>query len=103
MHICFYIKDDVDFNQFIHDLEAESARRGMTNVKANRVITVSTEQARRQAPFDSNSNKITEGPLDGLAMIYAKGPEGEQLEFLQVLGHAKEVFDGAYTARRRTL
>src|SRR5262245_20409473 len=36
MHICFYIRDDVDFNKFIHDLEAESARRGMTQVKANR-------------------------------------------------------------------
>ena len=22
MHICFYIRDDVDFNKFIHDLEA---------------------------------------------------------------------------------
>ena len=30
MHICFYIRDDVDFNKFVHDLEAESARRGMT-------------------------------------------------------------------------
>ena len=37
MHICFYIRDDVDFNKFIHDLEAESARRGMTQVRANRV------------------------------------------------------------------
>jgi catechol 2,3-dioxygenase-like lactoylglutathione lyase family enzyme len=30
MHICFYVRDDVDFNKFITDLEAESARRGMT-------------------------------------------------------------------------
>ncbi len=89
MHICFHIGDDVDFNQFIRDLEAECARRGMTNVKANRVIAVSTEQARAQAPLDSNTNKITGGQFDGLAMMYAKGPEGEQLEFLQVLGRAK--------------
>lgn len=27
MHICFYLRDDVDFNQFIRDLEAECARR----------------------------------------------------------------------------
>src|SRR5262245_39069525 len=40
MHICFHICDEVDFNKFIADLEAESARRGMTQVKANRVITV---------------------------------------------------------------
>jgi catechol 2,3-dioxygenase-like lactoylglutathione lyase family enzyme len=103
MHVCFYIRDDVDFNQFVRDLEAESARRGMTNVKANRIITASTEQERRQAPLDSNTNKITEGPYEGLAMIYAKGPEGEQLEFIQVLGHARQVFSGAYEARRRAL
>jgi catechol 2,3-dioxygenase-like lactoylglutathione lyase family enzyme len=103
MHICFHVRDDVDFSQFIRDLEAESARRGMTNVKANRVIAVATEQARRQAPSDSNTNKITEGPFDGLAMMYVKGPEGEQLEFLQVLGRAKQVFSASYDARRRTL
>ena len=45
MHICFYIRDDVDFNKFIHDLEAESARRGMTQVKANRVITVTRNRS----------------------------------------------------------
>ncbi|TAJ25866.1 MAG: lactoylglutathione lyase, partial [Reyranella sp.] len=39
MHICFHIRDDVDFNKFIADLEAESARRGMTQVKANRIVT----------------------------------------------------------------
>ena len=47
MHICFYIRDDVDFNKFIHDLEAECARRGMTQVRANRTITVKTEQIGR--------------------------------------------------------
>src|SRR5690349_16967136 len=36
MHFCFHIRDDVDFNKFIHDLEAESVRRGMTQVRANR-------------------------------------------------------------------
>src|SRR5690349_23745482 len=54
MHICFYLRDDVDFNVFIRDLEAESARRGMDQVKANRVVTVGTEQQRRAAPLESN-------------------------------------------------
>ncbi len=49
MHFCFYIRDDVDFNKFIHDLEAECARRGMTQVKANRTITTTTEQQRLAA------------------------------------------------------
>lgn len=103
MHICFYIRDDVDFNKFIRDLEAESARRGMTQVKANRVITVTTEGERRAAPLSANTNKITEGQSNGWALIYCKGPEGEQLEFVQALDPVKQVFSKALEARRRAL
>jgi catechol 2,3-dioxygenase-like lactoylglutathione lyase family enzyme len=100
MHICFHIRDDVDFSRFIADLEAESARRGMTQVRANRVVTVATQQERLAAPIDSNSNGITEGRSDGWRLIYCKGPEGEQLEFVQALGPVKRVFDGAREARQ---
>jgi catechol 2,3-dioxygenase-like lactoylglutathione lyase family enzyme len=103
MHICFYIRDDVDFNKFIHDLEAESARRGMTQVKANRVITVTSEQERQAAPLDANTNKITEGKSNGWSLIYCKGPEGEQLEFVQSLGPVKKTFQEAMETRRRML
>ncbi|WP_129774460.1 VOC family protein [Peristeroidobacter soli] len=101
MHICFYIRDDVDFNQFIHDLEAESARRGMTQVKANRVVTVRTEKERLAAPSSANTNRITEGKSNGWSLIYCKGPEGEQLEFVQALGPVKQTFSNAFEARRR--
>ncbi len=100
MHICFHIRDDVDFNKFIADLEAESARRGMTQVRANRIITVSSEQERLAAPIDANSNGITEGRSNGWRLIYCKGSEGEQLEFVQALGPVKRVFDDALQARR---
>ncbi|GEP56995.1 hypothetical protein RSO01_41610 [Reyranella soli] len=103
MHICFYIRDDVDFNKFIHDLEAESARRGMTQVKANRVITVTSEQERQAAPLDANTIKITEGKSNGWSLIYCKGPEGEQLEFVQALGAVKKTFQEAMETRRRTI
>jgi catechol 2,3-dioxygenase-like lactoylglutathione lyase family enzyme len=101
MHICFHIRDEVDFNQFIADLEAESARRGMGQVRANRVLTVTTEEQRRSAPIDANSNGITEGKSNGWRLIYCKGSEGEQLEFVQALGPVKRVFDGALEARQR--
>jgi hypothetical protein len=100
MHICFHVRDDVDFNQFIADLEAESARRGMTQVRANRVITVTSEQERLAAPIEANSNRITEGRSNGWTLIYCKGPEGEQLEFVQALQPVKRVFDDARDARR---
>jgi len=101
MHICFYIRDDVDFNKFIADLESESARRGMTQVRANRVITVSSESERVAAPIEANSNGITEGKSNGWRLIYCKGPEGEQLEFVQALGPVKRTFDNALQARRQ--
>ncbi len=101
MHICFHIRDDVDFNRFIADLEAEAARRGMTQVRANRVVTVTTEQQRLAAPLEANSNGITEGKSNGWRLIYCKGSEGEQLEFVQALGPVKQVFAGAFEARRR--
>ncbi|WP_380871981.1 hypothetical protein ACFB49_29380 [Sphingomonas sp. DBB INV C78] len=101
MHICFHIRDDVDFNRFIHDLETESTRRGMTQVRANRVMTVTSEKDRLAAPMEANSNPITEGKSNGWRLIYCKGPEGEQLEFVQALGPVKKTFDDALAARRK--
>ncbi|MCX7365315.1 MAG: VOC family protein [Alphaproteobacteria bacterium] len=101
MHICFHIRDEVDFNQFIRDLEAESAQRGMTQVRANRVITVTSDAERRAAPLEANSNPITEGKSNGWRLIYCTGPEGEQLEFVQALGPVKRTFDTALEARRK--
>ena len=99
MHICFHVRDDVDFNQFIADLEAESARRGMTQVRANRSIRVTSEQQRRAAPQSANTTKVTEAPSDGWELIYCKGPEGEQLEFVKALGPVKKRFGDALAAR----
>jgi catechol 2,3-dioxygenase-like lactoylglutathione lyase family enzyme len=101
MHICFHLRDEVDFNVFIRDLEAESGRRGMTQVRANRIVTVTTEAQRVAAPLDTNSNGITEGRSAGWRLIYCKGSEGEQLEFVQALGPVKKTFDDALQARRR--
>lgn len=103
MHICFHIRDDVDFNKFIADLEAESARRGMTQVRANRIVTVTTEKERLAAPIEANSNGITEGQSNGWRLIYCKGCEGEQLEFVQALGPVKRVFDSAREARLKSV
>lgn len=103
MHICFYIREDVDFNEFVRDLEAESAKRGMSNVRANRIISSRSDQERLKAPLNTMTNRITSGKSDGWTLIYAKGPEGEQLEFVQVRGQAKRVFGEAIEARRRML
>ncbi len=38
---------------------------------------------------------------NGWSLIYCKGPEGEQLEFVQVLGPVKQTFGNSLAARRR--
>ena len=75
----------------------------MTQVRANRIITVRSEKERLAAPIEANSNPITEGQSNGWTLIYCKGPEGEQLEFVQALGPVKRVFDNAREARRRAV
>jgi len=102
-HICFYVKDDVDFERFIRDLETEAARRGMTNVRANRTKAFATDAERLKAPLDANTNRIQEGSSSGWSLMYCKGPEGEQLEFVQVLGQVKQTFDGSLEKRLRAL
>ncbi|MET7248135.1 VOC family protein [Methylobacterium sp. EM32] len=101
MHICFYVRDDVNFDTFIADLETECARRGMNQVRANRTVAVHSEEERRAAPMNTNTIKIQEGPSNGWSIIYCKGPEGEQLEFVQVLGPVKKTFADAAAARRK--
>jgi len=103
MHICFHVRDDVDFNKFIADLEAESARRGMTQVRANRTIRVMTEADRKAAPRSANTNRVTAEPSNGWELIYCKGPEGEQLEFVKALGPVKQRFSEALAKRQQTI
>ena len=42
---------------------------------------------------------ITEGLSDGWTLIYAKGPEGEQLEFVKALGPVKKRFGRTHRAQ----
>ena len=101
LHLCFYLRDDIDFNEFVRDLEAESLGRGMTNVRCNRTVMVTTEQGRKSTPLETMSNKITDGKSNGWALIYARGPEGEALEFVQALDPVKQIFDGALEKRQK--
>ena len=103
LHLCFYLRDDIDFNKFVHDLEAESMRRGMTNVRCNRIVAVTTEEGRKKTPLETMSNKIMEGKSNGWALIYARGPEGEALEFVQALSPVKQIFEGALEKRQKEL
>ncbi len=93
-HISFFVKDDVDLNEFAQMLEEECHRRGMTNVVANRTIELTSEQAREKAPHIYAKTEFP-GDFDGWALFYCKGPNGEQLEFNQVRRTAKANFTRA--------
>ena len=101
MHICFHIRDDVDFNKFIADLEAESARRGMTQVRANRVITVTVREGAPGRADRRQQQRHHRRQVEWLEADLLQGSEGEQLEFVQALGPVKRTFDDALQARRR--
>jgi catechol 2,3-dioxygenase-like lactoylglutathione lyase family enzyme len=107
-HLSFHVKDDVDLNQFAIELEQECKRRGI-NLVCNRIITVHSEEERQNVDPKYNANKFwrdddyfIEGYSDldfgdfyGWSLFYAKGPNGEQLEFNQVTRGAKERFINA--------
>ena len=108
MHISFNVKEDIDLNVFAQMLEAESHRRGMTNVVANRVVNVNSEAERRVLARRYNSFKFwndpeaiaagepevdwSHNPMEGWSLFYCKGPNGEQLEFNQVTRKVKDTF-----------
>ncbi len=106
MHLSFHVKDDVDLNVFAKLLEEECQARGLNNVIFNRVIRVKSEKERRQLALKYNSTKFwnepdssTEeqsetdfGELEGWALFYCKGPNGEQLEFNQATRKVKRSF-----------
>jgi catechol 2,3-dioxygenase-like lactoylglutathione lyase family enzyme/ketosteroid isomerase-like protein len=108
-HLSFYVKDDVDLNEFARLLEEECHRRGLTNVVCNRVIHVNSEEERRLVALKYNANKFWNDPdyfiegysdaefgdFHGWSLFYCKGPNGEQLEFNQVTRKAKENFTRA--------
>ena len=84
---------------------AGAVDRGWRRVVADRedVRGAGGEPERLAAPMSANTNRITTGKSDGWALIYCKGPEGEQLEFVQALGPVKKTFEDALSARRRLL
>lgn len=108
-HLSFYVKDDVDLNQFAKLLEEECQRRGLTEVVCNRVIDVKSEAERKNLPLKYNANKFWNEPeyfvegysdsefgdWEGWSLFYCKGPNGEQLEFNQVTRKAKQNFTRA--------
>ena len=107
MHVSFLLTEDTDVNAFVSEIEAECRRRGMPNVRCNRIAQVRSEEERLRTNAQFNACSLADsaehsfGDFDGWTLVYMKGPNGEQLEFNQLRRKAKRVFNSAKENFRR--
>ena len=92
MHICFYVRDDVDFNKFIADLEAESDRRGMTQVRANRTVRVMTEAGPQGRSPQRQHEPGDRGPVGRLGTDLLQGSRRRATRVRESARPRKEAF-----------
>ncbi len=99
MHISFNVRPEKDLNEFVVELEKQAHAAGYDNVLCNRLVPVNVGPDGRPnlkpVPVSENSLTVREGSFEGWSLAYCKGPDLEQLEFNQVKGKAKKVFDEA--------
>ena len=92
--IFFFLKSDVDVNEFAAELEETCHKEGLTEGQVHRKVDVAS---RAELASASKTFAIDQfpGSFDGWCLVYVKGPNGEQLEFNQVKTTCKENFISA--------
>jgi len=99
MHISFNVRPDTDLNKFVTALEATAQEMGYGEVYCNRVVPVTQgpngKPDTSSVAEENNSFVVVDGGFEGWHLAYCKGPDGEQLEFNQVMGKSKENFEQA--------
>jgi len=96
MHVSFNIRPDKKLVEFVRKFEENSHQLGYHNVWCNRLIPATHDQYNTAAvPAKYNAYFVKTGGFKGWSLAYCKGPDGEQLEFNQVVENAKVDFDQA--------
>ena len=99
MHISFNVRPEKNLNEFVVALENSAHQQGYNEVICNRLVPVKIgvngHADVKGIPVTDNSFEVKSGDFQGWSLAYCKGPDGEQLEFNQVKGKAKKVFDDA--------
>ena len=102
MHISFNVRPSVSLDVFVHTLESQSHARGFAQVRCNRLLPVPSGKDGKlnysALPLSANAYFVTSGPFEGWSLAYCKGPDGEQLEFNQVVDAAEKEFAEARLA-----
>ncbi len=86
MHVAFLVDSNVDLNTFLQTSEKKAAANKFSQFKLNRAVDVQTLGA--GVPLSQYSQEFTDGPLKGFNYVFAKGPAGEQISFVQFKGEA---------------
>lgn len=99
MHLSFNVRPDKNLDKFVTTLEETAHKYGFQEVYCNRLVPVKLNSRGQPdvvgVPLQDNSFTVETGPFQGWSLAYCKGPDGEQLEFNQVVGKAAGVFDQA--------
>lgn len=100
-HICFWIEDGVDANDWIADVEHRSRSLGLEDVKFNRPVPQASEADRENVPQDryANCGDGEGGIWEGNCAGYLKGPIGEQLETYAIERTFKHAVGRAFCER----
>ncbi|XP_046585052.1 uncharacterized protein LOC124292025 [Haliotis rubra] len=99
-HICFWVKDDVDFNHYIAELERNSRDLGFHQVKVNRPVKIHNEAERLAVPENQLGITFDSGDFAGLSFAYFKGPRGEQLELGRITNQTRYHLGSDYCRRK---
>lgn len=89
-HVCLWIEDGVDANDFVRDVESRSHALGLDDVKFNRPYPQSSEDDRANVPADKFANCAQDGIWEGNCAAYFKGASGEQMEIYAIEGAFKQ-------------
>lgn len=95
MHVSFNVRPSVSLTGFVAQLEKSSHALGYNNVWCNRLVPVKSREGYKAVPTKDNAFYVETGGFKGWSLAYCKGPDGEQLEFNQVIDFAKVDFDQA--------
>lgn len=98
-HMCLWIDDSLDMNDYIAAAEAAAKEKNLSNVAWNRPVPQKTRQDRNNIPKSQYANKVATGPFEGLEWSYFKGAIGEQLELYKITNVMKNSIGRAYCNR----
>jgi hypothetical protein len=103
MHICFHLRDDVDFAKIRYRSRGRMRPSGDAPGQGEPHRNNHHRRTTKGRADERKGQQDHAGQIQRLALICCKGPEGEQLEFVQALDPVKTVFREAMERRSKAV